>query len=239
MSRYLTTAAITLDRRLRGEDDRRYTLLTRSLGKVEAVAEGSQKITSKLAGHLEPFAEVVVTLVQRTGSVKITGAVSRQRWHRITEDAARYQTATWCLRIARLGTGPTPDAASWRLLRGALSLLDTADPRAAKPVAAAFALQLLARLGLQPQLSRCGRCGAAVAERDGAFDVANGCTLCPACATAGETVVPLAAATLRELQQGASAPLASALRRPASPATDVVIAVIDRFVAYRFDAASS
>ena len=36
------------------EFDRIYTLYTRDCGKIEAVARGSQKILSKLRGHLEP-----------------------------------------------------------------------------------------------------------------------------------------------------------------------------------------
>jgi len=40
------------------EGDRLYTLFTDSAGKVEAVASGSRKVSSKLSPHLVPFSEI-------------------------------------------------------------------------------------------------------------------------------------------------------------------------------------
>src|SRR5690606_7475011 len=49
------TSGIVLRRRDYKEFDRLYTLYTEDYGKIEAIARGSRKITSKLAGHLEPM----------------------------------------------------------------------------------------------------------------------------------------------------------------------------------------
>ena len=41
-----------------GEADRILTLYTRQLGKTRAIVKGARKITSRKAGHLEPFTHV-------------------------------------------------------------------------------------------------------------------------------------------------------------------------------------
>jgi len=49
------TEGLILRKRLIGETDRLYSIYTKKYGKIEAVADGSAKITSKQAGDLEPF----------------------------------------------------------------------------------------------------------------------------------------------------------------------------------------
>jgi DNA repair protein RecO (recombination protein O) len=50
-----TVAAIVLRRTDSGENDRRLTLFTRELGKIEAIAKGARKGGSRLAGISEPL----------------------------------------------------------------------------------------------------------------------------------------------------------------------------------------
>ncbi|HVN15979.1 MAG TPA: DNA repair protein RecO, partial [Anaerolineales bacterium] len=45
-----------------GEADRLLTLYTREQGKVRAIAKGARKLTSRKAGHLEPFTHVKLQL---------------------------------------------------------------------------------------------------------------------------------------------------------------------------------
>ena len=49
------TQAIVLSKRSFIEDDRFYTLYTKSHGKLEVLVKAAAKTSSKLAGHLEPF----------------------------------------------------------------------------------------------------------------------------------------------------------------------------------------
>jgi len=46
-----------------GEADRILTLFTRQLGKTRAIVKGARKITSRKAGHLEPFTHVRLQLL--------------------------------------------------------------------------------------------------------------------------------------------------------------------------------
>ena len=53
--RVYKTEAIIIKRVKLGEADRIITFYTPHLGKLQGVAKGVRKITSKLGGHLEPF----------------------------------------------------------------------------------------------------------------------------------------------------------------------------------------
>ena len=55
MPRVYRCEAVVLRQRRLGEADRILTLYTPQLGKLDAVAKGVRKQTSRKAGHLEPF----------------------------------------------------------------------------------------------------------------------------------------------------------------------------------------
>lgn len=66
MQEYVTDALV-LVKRPSGELDARYALFTKKFGKVIGRAKSSRKITSKLAGHLEPGNVVKVRFIEKTG----------------------------------------------------------------------------------------------------------------------------------------------------------------------------
>jgi len=72
------TEGFVLKKKAIGEADRWYSIFTLDHGKIEAVAEGSAKISSKLAGSLEPFNLVSLMIAegryfQRVAGVKSLG----------------------------------------------------------------------------------------------------------------------------------------------------------------------
>ncbi|TSC77268.1 MAG: DNA repair protein RecO [Parcubacteria group bacterium Gr01-1014_31] len=219
MSTYFTTAAITICHQRRGEGDRVYTLLAANGGRLEAIADGSGKILSKLAGHLEPFSEAVVTLVQRGTTTKLTGAVCRRRFLNIARTVERMQAAGACLRLCRelIGVGQD-DPQPYALLRDALTALDDgAAPEVRDAVPTVFALQLSSLLGWRPQLDRCGRCNAGVAS--GSFDLPAGALLCVSCARSVSGAAALGIETVQYLRSVLKDPLPAAAAVPASADT--------------------
>ena len=58
-----------------GEADRILTIFTERLGKIKAIAKGVRKISSKLAGNLEPFNVIGLELHQGKTFYTVTGAV--------------------------------------------------------------------------------------------------------------------------------------------------------------------
>jgi DNA repair protein RecO (recombination protein O) len=70
MEEYVTEA-IVLRKTSFKQVDARYTLFTKRFGKMVAKAISSRKITSKLAGHLEPGTRVRVRLIEKNGLVLV------------------------------------------------------------------------------------------------------------------------------------------------------------------------
>lgn len=68
------TEAYVLKKKLRGDFDRQYVLLTKELGKVNALAKSASKPTSKLAPHLEFFCLVEVMLAPGVSFYRLAGA---------------------------------------------------------------------------------------------------------------------------------------------------------------------
>jgi Recombination protein O N terminal len=77
MQEYVTDAVV-LTKRPSGEFDARYTLLTKKFGKMTGRAKSSRKITSKLAGHLEPGSVIKVRFIEKSG-VQIVDALKVAR----------------------------------------------------------------------------------------------------------------------------------------------------------------
>jgi recombinational DNA repair protein (RecF pathway) len=77
MQEYVTDAVV-LTRRPSGEFDARYTLFTKKFGKMTGRAKSSRKITSKLAGHLEPGSVIKVRFIEKSG-VQIVDALKMAR----------------------------------------------------------------------------------------------------------------------------------------------------------------
>lgn len=238
MSRYLTTSAITLRINPRGEDDRVYTLYTSAVGLVDAVADGSQKVLSKLAGHLEPFGEVVVTLVRRGQAYKLSGAIVRRRYRRITESGKTMVAAGACLRFTRqLIVNGHPETDTYALLRGVLEQLNTPLPESAMCAApTAYSLKLLAQMGFQPQLARCGRCHAEICE--GVFDVVAGSLRCPQCVKSSTgQFMPVDTGGVAYLRSVLAQPLPQALRNiPAPPTLTLARELVEQFAEYHTEA---
>ena len=77
MQEYVTDALV-LAKRASGELDARYTLFTKKFGKMVGRAKSSRKITSKLAGHLEPGSVIKVRFIEKAG-VQIVDALRTAR----------------------------------------------------------------------------------------------------------------------------------------------------------------
>ena len=118
MLEYLSEAVV-LSREPSGDLDSRFSVFTKRFGKLVGKAKSARKITSKLAGHLEPGNLVFLRIVEKSG-LQIVDALKQER-------AALSHYDLHCL-DRLLGEGE-PDPALWQLIsrdfgwRKALSLL--------------------------------------------------------------------------------------------------------------------
>lgn len=143
-----------LRRRDSGESDRRLTLLTEELGKIDAVAKGARKAASRLAGISDPLTAAVLTLATGKRNAFVTQAQPVSAFRQLRAD---YDRLTYGLALAELYAAvcpyeqPFPEA--FELLRDSLVALEHHE----KPLVALVWAQarLLAVSGFMPQLERC------------------------------------------------------------------------------------
>lgn len=81
--------ALTIRRWRRRDADRVYRVLTEERGMLDVTVAGAARSTSKLAGHLEPYAEVRLLLARGRGPFRVAGAVQVQPFLAPDEAAVR------------------------------------------------------------------------------------------------------------------------------------------------------
>jgi DNA repair protein RecO (recombination protein O) len=182
-----------------GEADRIVTLLTRSQGKVRAVAKGIRKTASRFGARLEPTSHVALQCY-RGRELDIVTQVETIDAHRALRE--HYGCLTHAVSmleaVDQVALEREPNHALYRMLLGALrTLAESPSP----VVSTAFFWKLLALEGFQPLLDACARCGA-----DGpfvGFDLDDGGVLCDPCSHGvGRRVDPAALAVIADVVDG-------------------------------------
>lgn len=188
--------AIVLRTHKLGEADRIITLLTRTRGKVRAVAKGVRRTKSRFGSRLEPGMVVDLQCYEGRNLDTVTQVETLAPYgDAIARDYAAWTAAAAMLETALELTDEEPQLQHYLLLAGALRALAEGD-HAPELVLDAYLLRSLAVAGWAPSFHDCARCGADGPHR--AFNVQAGGAVCPVCrppgssAPAPETLVLLA-----------------------------------------------
>lgn len=181
--------AVVLRTHKLGEADRIVTMLSRSRGKIRAVARGVRRTSSRFGARLEPFSHVDLQFaVGRTLDV-ITQAESLHAFGEpLTEDYPAYTAGQVMLETAdRLVVEEgEPALQQFLLLVGALRVLNEGTSDGLRPAAMildSYLLRSLAVAGYAPSFGDCARCGVVGPHR--AFSPAAGGVVCEHCRPAG------------------------------------------------------
>jgi len=119
----VTTEAIVLEKEDSGEQDSRIFLFTKDFGKLSAKATSARKITSKLAGHLEPLNYVTARLVSRfdfldSRSVQVIDALLIDNAGVLKSDPVNLRKAVEVLNLIRQSIPDgVPDKDLWQVLQ--------------------------------------------------------------------------------------------------------------------------
>jgi len=169
---YKTTAVVLRHRKL-GEADKILTLFTPNYGKLDAVAKGVRRPTSKLAGHVEPLTYSTFLLAKGRELDIVTQAEILEPLTPLREDLERVGRGLY---VAELVDRFTPDREEsyslFALLLETLRRLATRDDL--ELVLRYFEVQLLDELGYRPQLDRCVSCEAALEPTTNFWSAAGG-----------------------------------------------------------------
>ncbi len=145
--------AIVLRRRDSGESDRRLTVLTRELGKIDVVAKGARKAGSRLAGSSDPLTVAKFSIATGKKNQFITQSQPMASFRGLRTD---YERLSFALALCELYSAvvpweePFPEA--HELLSESLRAIESHE----KPVVALVwsELQLLSLTGFLPAFDR-------------------------------------------------------------------------------------
>ncbi len=168
-----------------GEADRIITLLTRSHGRVRAVAKGVRRTTSRFGSRLEPFSHVDLQLAEGRSLDTITQAETLTLFHaglgldydRFTAGQVMLETADRLVSEER-----EPALQHFLLLVGGLRVLASGERRPGQ-VLDSYLLRSLSVAGYAPTFDGCARCGLEGPHRW--FNPSMGGMLCATCRVPG------------------------------------------------------
>ena len=161
-----------------GEADRLVTLYSREQGKLRALAKGARKITSRKAGHLEPFTQVKLQLARGRDLYIVTQADTIEAYLPLRENLILTGNASYVVelldRFVYEDEGPNPTL--FRLLADTLKRL--ADHDDTWLAVRYYEMRLLDFLGFRPQLFECANCGREIQAEDQFFSFSILVSIC-------------------------------------------------------------
>jgi DNA repair protein RecO (recombination protein O) len=206
-----STEALVLRRVEYGEADLVVTLLTRSLGRVSALARAARKSRRRFGGALEPFFTLSVTLEERRSSELLglrEASVLRPRTGLLGNLPALTSAGRVLGWVRRAAPAHTPEPEAWSIVEELLDRLAALEARDADVEVARAGLQLVAAFGWALELERCVRCGKPCPEaRPASLDPARGGLVCRECGGARLRVAPERRTRLLAASQGLIAEL--------------------------------
>jgi DNA repair protein RecO (recombination protein O) len=212
-----------LSHRRLGDADRIITLLTPTRGKVDAVARGTLRPRSKLAGHVEPLTRVEVLLAHGRNLDIVTQAQMLDGWPALHDDLDRLSTAMYLLEITdRLtidrgaGDEHTDARPMYDLLHAALVRIARGD--GLQLVTRTFELALLDVTGFRPELRHCVACDNPVSADRANWSALAGGVVCPECQHQHPEAVAIDATVLKVLRAIQDGPYEEAARIRIGPA---------------------
>ncbi len=216
-----------------GEADRVLTLLTSDLGKVRAVARGVRRVKSKLAGHVEPFTYVSVSISYGRTLDVISEAQTIRSFGRLRENLLLISEAVYLSELADAFSNeqePTPEI--FHLLIECLDALESTDDTTR--LIRWFEIQLLDATGFRPELYECVECRLVLEPGDYIYNCSRGGLLCNGCKVQSvEVALPLSINANKTLRYYQRNPLLNVLKVPIpKPVSDEIGRVLRAYSRY-------
>jgi DNA repair protein RecO (recombination protein O) len=201
-----------------GEADRMLTLYTAQLGKTRALVKGARKITSRKAGHIEPFTHAKLQLAKGRDLPLVTQADTIDSFLALREDLLLTSQASYVIELLDRFTyeDGSENSAIFRLLTDTLArLASKADPWIAIRY---YEMRLLDYLGFRPQLFECANCQREILPEDQFFSFEAGGVICPTCGRTLPRLTPISVDTLKYLRHFQRSKYPDAARAQPTPA---------------------
>ena len=232
----VTTQGIVLRHADYREHDRMLTLLSPSMGRVEALCRGCKRPQSPLLAASEWFALGEYVLFSGKGRLTVSACNLTESFFPLRTDYDKLKYATYLLAVAEAAAQPGERAVElFTLLARSLSRLAYSD-KDPKAVSAAFLLHFAAISGYRPRLSHCVHCGRALTDGDiRLMDTVSGGLICVDCARGPEeqraAARPVTGAQVRWMRDV----LARGIDQTDCPAADAPAALLALYVEERLE----
>ncbi|MCC6458675.1 MAG: DNA repair protein RecO [Caldilineaceae bacterium] len=181
--RLYRTHAVVLRRRDFRDADRILTIFTPNYGKLEVIAKGVRKTTSRKAGHLELFSHCTLMLAKgRTWDI-VTEVVGVESFRNIRQDLDKISLASYISELIDcFSESDDENQPMWDLLLVTLQELDqTSSAYNSRLLRHWFEMSLLSLTGFQPQLFQCLNCDEELAPVSNYMSLSEGGVFCPTC----------------------------------------------------------
>ena len=190
---------VTLRRSPVREADLISVIYTREHGKLELLARGAQRLTSKLMGHLEPLTLVRVSIARGRSMDQLTEAEVVNAFPAVKNG---YENSAHGLYVAELVDGFSAlSAANAELFGLTVDTLEALGRAGNTDLALRyFDLHLLRLSGFMPELYNCVECGEELEPNRHRFAAGAGGALCADCGPADVVVRPLSLPALKLLR---------------------------------------
>lgn len=180
------TKAIILDRKPFKESDTKVSVFCLDRGRLELVARGTKKISSKMAGHLEPVSLSNIMVVRGKQYDYVGSAINENAFLNIKNDYNKIDIVGQAIGVFRkLVKEGERDERLFRLLSDFLEIInDLRFTNYELRLFNFFVLKLISELGHKPELYNCVVCKNKIAPGGNMFDMAKGGVVCGQCALA-------------------------------------------------------
>jgi DNA repair protein RecO (recombination protein O) len=198
--RSFRVSAVVLRHKDWGEADQLLTLYTRELGKVRAVAKGARKVTSRKAGHLQPFTQVTLQLSRGRDLLIVTQAETINAFLAIGADLLKTGYASYVIELLDRFTYDDDGghSSTFKLLVETLDRLEKESD--AWLAVRYYEMRLLDYVGFRPQLIDCVNCGREILPEDQFFSFSAGGAICPRCGQGLPNLNKISVETLKYLR---------------------------------------
>lgn len=183
-----------------GEADRLLTLYTREQGKVRALAKGARKVTSRKAGHLEPFTHVTLQLAKGRDLLIVTQAETMHAFLDLRDNLTKTGYAAYAIELLDKFTneGEDGEPSLFNLLVETLDRIEKEDD----PWVSIryYEMRMLDYAGFRPRLFECANCGREILPEDQFFSFSAGGAICPRCGQGLPNLRRISVETLKYLR---------------------------------------
>ena len=164
-----------------GEADRLLTLYTREQGIVRALAKGARKVTSRKAGHLQPFTYITIQLAKGRDLLIVTQVETINAFLPLHDDLTKTSYAAYVIELL-LRFSYEEEIGNPTIFKLLVETLERIEKESDSWLAIRYyEMRLLDAVGYRPHLFECANCGREILAEDQFFSFTAGGVICPRC----------------------------------------------------------